>query len=140
MRFIGYPISEVLIKPFSTAEAANDPRKRTFNRRLSGLRTVMTENIFGMWKRKFPILKALRTDFTFSQKIIIACAILFNLGRIERGEEDDKVSSDEEDNEDDLGNESNEEEELFWVIDQDRNAVRYKGQQEREKLMRAMPN
>ena len=68
-----------------------------------------------------------------------ARAILFNLGRIE-GEEDEEVSSDEDsDNEDDLGNESDDEE-LFWVIDQDRNAVRYKGQQEREKLMRAMPN
>ena len=75
----------------------------------------------------------------FLSENMIANAILFNLGTIE-GEEDEEVSSDEDsDNEDDLGNESDEEE-LFWVIDQDRNAVRYKGQQEREKLMRAIPN
>jgi hypothetical protein len=48
---------------------------------LSGLRTVMSENLYGVWKRRFPILKALRTDFTLSQKIIVATAILFNLGK-----------------------------------------------------------
>ena len=38
----GYPISENLIKPYSTAESTNDRRKRIFNRRLSGLRTAMS--------------------------------------------------------------------------------------------------
>ena len=133
----GYPISEVLIKPYTTAEAANDPRKRIFNRRHSGLRTVMTENIFGMWKRKFPILKGLRTDFEFSQKIIIACAILFNFGRIEGeegdAEDDSDADSDCEDFSDDEGDEN-----IVRIIDEDRNATRQKGQQEREKLLGAM--
>ena len=48
----------------------------------------MTENIYGVWKRKFPILCGLHTDFGFSQKIILACAILFNLGRMENEGED----------------------------------------------------
>ena len=48
----GYPISENLIKPYPTAESAQRPRKRLFNRRLSGLRTVMSENIYGIWKRR----------------------------------------------------------------------------------------
>ena len=133
----GYPISEVLIKPFTTAEAANDPRKRLFNRRHSGLRTVMTENIFGVWKRKFPILKGLRTDFNFSQKIILACAILFNLGRIETEGEDTDDDSDEDRESEDFSDD-NGDEDVVHVIDEDRNAVRQKGQQEREKLLRAM--
>ena len=44
-----YPISENLIKPYSTGEAAGDRRKRLFNRRLSGLRTVMSENVYGVY-------------------------------------------------------------------------------------------
>ena len=65
----GYPISEILIKPYTTAESAQDARKRLFNRRLSGLRTVMSENIYGVWKKRFPILKCMRTDYVLSQKV-----------------------------------------------------------------------
>ena len=60
----GYPISEVLIKPFNIDEASRDRRKRIFNRKHSGARTVMSENIFGVWKRRFPVIKSLRTAFT----------------------------------------------------------------------------
>ena len=67
----GYPISEVVIKPYSTAEGAQDPRRRAFNSKLSGVRTVMTENLFGIWKRRCPILKALITDFRLSQKSLL---------------------------------------------------------------------
>ena len=82
----------------------------------------MTENLFGMWKRKFPILKSLRTDFEFSQKIIIATAILFNLFRMEYGEdesddEDDKDDEDDEDNQD-SDDSDNEDGEDFIVIDE----------------------
>ena len=44
----GYPISENLVKPYTTAEAGRDRTKRLFNRRLSGLRTVMSECLFGL--------------------------------------------------------------------------------------------
>ena len=74
----GYPISQVLVKPYSAAEVNENPR-RTFNRKLSGLRTVMTEDIFGRWKKRFPILRNLRCHLELSQKIIVTTAILENI-------------------------------------------------------------
>ena len=91
----------------------------------------MSENIYGVWKRRFPILKSLRTSFILSQKIIIATAILFNLGRMEGEEDGDGEDSDEEDSDD-------EDEVHVIVVDEDRGAVRYKGQQERDKLFESM--
>ena len=68
-------------------------------------------------------------------------AILSNLGRIE-GEEDVEISWDEDSDNDegDLGSDESDdnEQESNCVIDQNRNAVRFKGKQEREILMRAM--
>ena len=58
----GYPISDNLIKPYPINESSRDRRKRKFNRRLSGLRTVMSECLFGVWKRRWPALKNLRMD------------------------------------------------------------------------------
>jgi DDE superfamily endonuclease len=52
-----YPISDTLIKPYTNQEALGDERKRLFNSRLSGLRTEMTENVFGIWKQRFPCLR-----------------------------------------------------------------------------------
>ena len=64
-------------------------------------------------------------------------AILFNLGRIEG---DGEVDSDEDSDESSNGEDSSDDDDqnVIYVIDQDRNAVRNKGQQEREKLLRAM--
>lgn len=76
-----YPISDVVIKPYLAEEALNDRRKRLFNRRLSGMRTQMTECIYGMWKRRFPILRDLRYFVELSQKVILATAILENMAR-----------------------------------------------------------
>ena len=76
----GYPISQVLVKPYSALEVQEDPRRRkAFNRKLSGLRTLMTEDIFGRWKRRFPILRNLRCHLELSQKIIVTTAILENI-------------------------------------------------------------
>lgn len=75
----GYPISDVLIKPFPNREALVDHRKAEFNTRLSRIRTVSTENIFGILKRKFPILKTLRAHHSRARRIVIACAILHNI-------------------------------------------------------------
>ena len=70
-----------------------------------------------------------------------ARAILSNLGRIE-GEEDVEISWDEDSDNDegDLGSDESDdnEQESNCVIDQNRNAVRFKGKQEREILMRDM--
>ena len=50
----GYSISQVMVKPYDTVAAYNDRRKSRFNTALSGIRTIMTENIFGRWKKRFP--------------------------------------------------------------------------------------
>ena len=83
-----------MVKPYDTVAAFNDPRKRRFNQSLSAIRTIMTENIFGRWKKRFPILTNLRTHLELSQKIIIATAILHNIAtlwneQLPEGEEDD---------------------------------------------------
>ena len=33
-----------------------DLKHRRFNAKLSGIRTICTENLFGVWKRRFPVL------------------------------------------------------------------------------------
>ena len=50
-----------------------------------------------MWKKKLTILKSLRTYFKFSQKIIIAIAILFNFSRMLYHEDDSDDDEDEDD-------------------------------------------
>ena len=95
----GYPISEVVVKPYSTADAAQDPRRRKFNSNLSGLRTVMSENLYGIWKKRFPILKSFRTNLELSQKIIVATAVLFNIGQMLNDEPPDDGDDDEEERE-----------------------------------------
>jgi hypothetical protein len=67
------------MKPFSNAEAAGDNDKRLFNQRLSGLRTVMTENVYGVLKRRFPCLREMRNHLPTAKKIIVATAVLHNL-------------------------------------------------------------
>ena len=74
-----YPISPFLMKPFKVNEAAGDPLKRLFNRRLSGLRTLMSECIYGRWKRRFPVIKHIRNHTPLARDIILATAILHNL-------------------------------------------------------------
>jgi hypothetical protein len=46
-----FPISTTLLKPYHRPSC---PKKRKFNKCLSGLRTVCTENIIGIWKNRFP--------------------------------------------------------------------------------------
>jgi hypothetical protein len=51
-----YPMSRTLLKPFSRRESTT-PNHGRFNHRLSGLRTILTENPIGVWKQRFPILR-----------------------------------------------------------------------------------
>ena len=66
----------------------------------------MTENIFGRWKTRFPIITNLTTHMELSQKIIIATAILHNIATLwneqlpEGEEEPDQDNRDPEDPED----------------------------------------
>ena len=86
-----------------------------------------------MWKRKFPILKSLRTDFEFSQKIIIATAILFNFLRMEYGEDDS-----DEDNQDNDDSDTEDGEDYIVIDEHSTDAIMASGKQERDKLLAAM--
>ncbi len=74
-----YPISENLMKPYTNAEATGHARKHLFNKRLSGLRTVMSENVYAVWKKRFPCLRYMRCHHRLAKKIIVATAILHNI-------------------------------------------------------------
>ena len=89
----------------------------------------MSENQFGVWKKRFPILKGLRTHFELSQKIVVATAILFNFGRMIN--DDPPEDDDEEESDDDS---DNEEYRNVRIEDGDVNTIRLRGQAERDKL------
>ena len=76
---LAYPMLPVMVKPYPIAEAANDRSKARFNYKHSGMRTIMTEHIFGRLKKRFPILRQLRYHLELSQKVILACCILHNM-------------------------------------------------------------
>ena len=59
----GYPISEVLMTPFSARERQGDPRKGRFNHRHSSLRTLMTENLYADLKNRWQCLKVCSNKF-----------------------------------------------------------------------------
>jgi len=75
----GYPIIDLLVKPYTTQESQRDPTKRLFNRRLSGLRTVQSENIYSVWKSKYPCVKHLRSHDGCAKKTVLATIILHNI-------------------------------------------------------------
>ena len=97
----------------------------------------MSECLFGVWKRRFPILKNLRTDFSLSQRIVVATAILQNMARMWEDEEpsDDEEDSDSDDDhsdEDDAGAD-------FIVQDAAPATIRMRGQILRERMKDGMP-
>ena len=55
----------------------------------------MSECLFGAWKRRFPILKNLRTHCELSQKVILATSVLFNLARMLEDDFNEEGSDDE---------------------------------------------
>lgn len=95
-----YPISESLMKPYRPEVAVLDPTRRqvVFNNRLNAIRTRMTENIFGRWKRRFPILKGMRVHLPAARRIMIATAVLHNMAVLWRDE--DPEHEEEEDPQD----------------------------------------
>ncbi len=82
-----YPISAWLVRPYTTAEAADAPNKAYFNECLSGLRTVMSEDVYGVWKSRFPCLRCLRCHLPLAQDVILATAILHNIATRWKAEE-----------------------------------------------------
>ena len=131
----GYSISQIIVKPYDKDAALNDRRKKKFNSALSGIRTIMTENIFGRWKKRFPIITNLRTHLQLSQKIIIATAILHNIATLwseslPEGEEDD----DEEEEEGGEEEEEDQQVEIQYALGEVQ--VRTIGQTERDNMLR----
>ena len=86
-----YPLSKSLIKPFSAPTTRTEGR---FNGKLSGLRTVMTENVYGRLKARFPILREMRHHLVYSQRIVVACSILHNIAESLNDEIDDVTPDD----------------------------------------------
>lgn len=57
-----------------------EPEKRRFNYKLSAIRTICTENVIGLWKRRFPCLRmGIRTKLSTACDIVVATAVLHNL-------------------------------------------------------------
>ena len=129
----GYSISQVMVKPYDTVAAFNDRRKRKFNQSLSAIRSIMTENIFGRWKKRFPIITNLRTHMELSQKIIIATAILHNIATLWN----EQLPEGEEDPVQDTGDNAEEEDqdvEINYALSDVQ--IRRIGQAERDKMLR----
>ena len=97
-----YRITPVLMKPYTTAETEGNVARTEFNAALSGLRTRMSENVYGRWKRRWPYVKAMRADFEKSQKIIVSTLCLHNLatrwGEPDFDGSDESGDEEEEDN------------------------------------------
>ena len=94
-----YPLSPYLMKPYSQADAAQDPVKRNFNNILSEERVII-ENVFGQITSRFQMLRTpIRIDIEMVPKFIIACCVLHNVGKYL----DDNWRDDETDEKDDVG-------------------------------------
>jgi len=94
-----YPISRTLIKPFKEIPTA---QHRHFNKAWTRLRTVCTENIIGVWKRRFLCLRmGFRTKLETSLKIIRATGILHNLAVVLRDPTPEEEEEADDDNEED---------------------------------------
>ena len=137
-----FPISEVLIKPFTTDEAMRSARKRLFNKRHSALRTVMTENTFALLTGRWPCLKHMRVRYDNAKPTIDVTALLHNLSIIWDDELDDDML--DADGNDELGlDDLMEEDGPDGVRDRRGNAVldviRERGQLRRQQLLDGMP-
>lgn len=84
-----------MVTPFSNDDALGDANKRLFNLRLSGLRAEGSENIFGVWKKGWPILKQVRFHHSNAIEVVFATAVLHNLSVLckqpQWNEEDDDI-------------------------------------------------
>ena len=74
-----YAQSDFLMTLYSEAESCIDDNKCLFNIRHSSARVEMTENIYRMMKRRFPIVKYIQTKLRNANLITTAAAILHNM-------------------------------------------------------------
>ena len=89
----------------------------------------MSECVYGRWKKRFPILRRIRTHFELSQKIILATAILLNIGQLweDYGLEDEEEDRDSDSDDGNNGPDA--------VIQDNTSNYRVRGQIERDRLV-----
>ena len=75
---------------------SGDATKRLFNYWHSSLRQECTENIFGLFKRRWPVVKNMRWHYWHAVEAILACAVLHNVGVRWRDEVEDLPPEDDE--------------------------------------------
>lgn len=75
-----YPISTTLLKPYHRPDSQ---KHRRFNKNLSGIRTICTEDIIGVVKARFPSFKkGFYTTAEFAGDCTIAAACMHNFAKI----------------------------------------------------------
>ena len=74
-----FALNDTMITPFKRNAANYNQDTKLFNIRHSGARMEMTECIYGIWKRRFPILKQLRVNLSHAITIVEATGILHNI-------------------------------------------------------------
>ena len=74
-----YAQSDCLMTPYPEEQSRRDDLKCLLNVRHSGARVEMTENIYGMLKRRFPFIKFSRVNVDNLIKVTTATAVLHNL-------------------------------------------------------------
>lgn len=85
----GYGLQPYLLTPMD--EPQNEA-ENLFNEAHIRTRNVI-ERVFGIWKRRFPILSVgIRSNIELTQMIIVACAILHNIA-VEQNEENFEVDN-----------------------------------------------
>ena len=100
-----YPLSRHLMKPFLNPQSQ---KETTFNKKLSALRTVMTENIIGILKNRFPILRlGIRTKLATAENIVRVAGMLHNIAM---GLKDPLIENEENGEEEEANREENSQE------------------------------
>ena len=92
----------------------------------------MSENVFALWKRRFPIINVLRFNINHSQDTVVATAVLHNMGLLWK----DEFVGDHHNDRDDQDQDD------FIVIEDPANNPaerRYRGQVLRDILLERMP-
>lgn len=85
----GYPLSPFMIKTVKVCPGNDYRDHQEFNNKLSKNR-VLIENVIGRLKNKFPMLRHdIRVALDFVPKIIVACCVLYNIGKDILGENED---------------------------------------------------